>query len=107
MITLGGIKVKVEDIKKFFEITNTSPKYLIKWLIETKDYDMPCLMRMYADKYLIGNYKHTPAPVILDVISLCIPHYIKWQCILKVIRTKEGFRKFKKALYYFERKYMN
>ena len=106
MITLGGIKVKVEDIKKFFEITNTSPKYLIEWLENTKDYDMPCLMRMYADKYFIDNCKDTPAPVILDDITLCIPHYIKWQYILKVIRTEEGFRKFKKALRYFERKYM-
>jgi hypothetical protein len=107
MITLGGIKVKVEDIKKFFEITNTSPKYLIEWLENTKDYDMPCLRRMYADKYVIDNYKGTSTPVILDDITVCIPHYIKWQYILKVIRTKEGFRKFKKALNYFERKYMN
>jgi len=106
MITLGGIKVKVEDIKKFFEITNTSPKYLIQWLKTTKDYDMPCLMRMYADKYFIDNYKGTPTPVILDDITVCIPHYIKWQYILNVIRTKEGFRKFKKGLNYFERKYM-
>jgi len=106
MITLGGIKVKVEDIKKFFEITKTTPSYMIKWLIETKDYDMPCLMKMYADKYFIDNYKSTPTPVILDDITVCIPYYIKWQYILKVIRTKEGFRKFKKALNYFERKYM-
>lgn len=70
MITLGGIKVKVEDIKKFFEITKTTPKYLIQWLENTKDADLPCLRRMYADKYFIDNYRGTPAPVILDDITL-------------------------------------
>jgi hypothetical protein len=41
MITLGGQKVEVVHIKQFFKLTKSTPKYLIEWLAENKDYSMP------------------------------------------------------------------
>jgi len=110
MITLGGQKVKVEDIKQFFIITKTTPKYLIEWLKETMDYKMPCFHEQYRGKFYLEERSsfswNDSVGFQVESNFVYFPSYIKIYQILRDIREKENFKKFKKALSYFERKYM-
>ena len=110
MITLGGQKVEVEHIKQFFAITKTTPKYLIEWLEGNKDYFMPCFQELYGGKFLLDTKEVTlwgdPTNFSVTCGVIHFPSYIKIYQILKNIREEENFKKFKKALSYFERKYM-
>jgi hypothetical protein len=110
MITLGGQKVKVEDIKQFFYITKSTPKYLIEWLKETMDYMMPCFHELYRGKFFLDIKEATlwgdPTNFSVTGSVIHFPSYIRIYTILINIKEKENFKKFKKALSYFERKYM-
>lgn len=110
MITLGGQKVEVEHIKQFFKLTKSTPKYLIEWLKETMDYKMPCFHELYRGKFFLDTKEATlwgdPTNFSVTGSVIHFPSYIRIYTILINIKEKENFKKFKKSLSYFERKYM-